>query len=149
MNDEEETERQLQALFDGSAERLEGAHLTRLRARVAEIPERAERRPRWLPRWAWAPALGGIFAGLGALGATLLGAQGPLAIGSASSREVPSPSPSTLVAASASASSNAAPLLLEELEDWPSEEDDALSFDLAADVGDDELDAWLQALDGS
>jgi hypothetical protein len=66
---DEETgdEARLRRLFDASAAELSGPTLTKLRARAREVPERAPRAPRWLPRWAWSPLLASFAVGAGAL----------------------------------------------------------------------------------
>ncbi len=141
----EDLESELLELFEKSAETPNGADLTRLRARAADVPERAPRTPRWLPRWVWAPALGGICAGAGALGALWFSESAPAAA------QAPSKAPAVGQSARSAAAANAAIVsaapsagvarLAEE------EDDDPLSFDLSADVADTELDDWLAALE--
>ncbi|HVJ15302.1 MAG TPA: hypothetical protein VM686_07675 [Polyangiaceae bacterium] len=146
MSEQRELEDELLELFEKSAQLPSGADLTRLRARAADVPERAARTPRWLPRWVWAPALGGICAGVGALGAVLFSEAGPFA------PPAPSGEPSAIVVASAVAApapSASAALAREEEADVASGDDEPLSFDLSSDVADAELDDWLAALEGS
>jgi hypothetical protein len=66
MTQEDEEHQELQKLFDGTADAAPGPTLTKLAARAADIPERA-RAARFLPSWAWGPALGGVALALGAL----------------------------------------------------------------------------------
>src|SRR5262245_9096852 len=46
--DPERDERELRALFDRTAERLDGPGLTKLRARAGDVPSSTRRRPWWL-----------------------------------------------------------------------------------------------------
>ncbi len=68
----ERNEQQLRELFDKTAEVPSGPTLTRLGARTREIPERVQRAPRWMPRWAWAPGFAGLSVAVFTLLATLL-----------------------------------------------------------------------------
>jgi len=58
-------EEALRRLFDATADEAAGPLLTKLAARAGEVPERAQRVPRWLPRWAWSPTLAGLVVAAG------------------------------------------------------------------------------------
>ena len=160
--DDTENEAQLRQLFDASAAELSGPALTKLRARAREVPERAPRAPRWLPRWAWSPVLAGLAVGVGALGVAIgVWVRGPEGVSPA-----PGPGPEALVsqaseprpAAAPLASSIAAPETDDLLEDDPFLEENAeladfdldvdqsyVDFDPLDDPADDDLDAWWEA----
>ncbi len=153
--EEEQHEAELKALFDRTAEELAGPSLTRLRARVSEVPERAARRPRLLPRWAWAPTLAGLCAGTGALAAALFGTAGteggpPTAQVSALAVAAPPstpPAPSASFASAPSAPSSPPSQAAGDdvIDDFAADDDDGLSFDLSAtDVSDADLDRLIE-----
>jgi hypothetical protein len=58
-------EEELRRLFDRTAGEASGPMLTKLGARASEVPDRARRVPRWLPRWAWSPTLAGLAVAAG------------------------------------------------------------------------------------
>jgi hypothetical protein len=64
---DEPGEAELRRLFEGTADEASGPLLTRLAARAGDVPERAQRIPRWLPRWAWSPTLAGLAVASGVL----------------------------------------------------------------------------------
>lgn len=148
MTTPEEDEAELRAIFDRTALEASGVDLTRLRARAEEVPERAARKPRLLPRWLWAPALAGAFASAGALGAALLSGVTPVASVSsgpvATSNET-APAPERARSAELRVDDATDDSESEtESDDWVGEHDE-LAFDLSPDVPDTELDAWLEA----
>jgi hypothetical protein len=157
-----ENEAQLRRLFDASATELSGPALTKLRARAREVPERAPRAPRWLPRWAWSPLLAGLAVGVGALGVAI----GVWVRGPESMSPSPVAGPETLVSQAREprsadppvASSSAAPEADDLREDDPFLDENAelADFDLDVDESyvdfdpldgpaDDDLDAWWEA----
>jgi len=69
-------EQALRELFDATADSASGPTLTKLAARARDCPERAERLPRWLPRWAWSPTWAGLAVALGAATAAIAIAVG-------------------------------------------------------------------------
>ncbi|HEV8248167.1 MAG TPA: hypothetical protein VGP93_20470, partial [Polyangiaceae bacterium] len=146
MTPSEPEEAELQELFDRTSEQATGPLLTRLRALSSEVPERAARRPRLLPRWAWAPTLAGLCAGLGALSAALLGGGAPQALPSASPGPQllalsSTPSQASALAASSAvkgarssapaADDSASDDQDDELDDWGEGDDEAWSYDLS------------------
>lgn len=159
-------EARLQALFDRTAEQPSGPTLTKLAARAVDVPERAQRRPRWLPRWAWSPTLAGLAVGAGVLAVTI----GIVLRDPAEGGKRPAPFlPGTVETTAPIARSSPAPLVPSEPPeaDDPSNDDSDESFDgfeLAGDLGDfegesadldfdplegpasdSELDVWLEA----
>jgi hypothetical protein len=150
--DHDPDEAGLRALFNSTAEELDGPGHTKLRARAADIP--AERRPAW---WRlWAPALAVAMGGL-------------LVFGIRSMNQPDSPTPvaqnsaTAPLAVQAPPQISAEPRALEEEEEEEEEEseelalgeDDELELDDGADdllafgvpSDDAELDAWLEATD--
>jgi hypothetical protein len=150
-NDEEQEHRDLQALFDGTAEAASGPTLTKLAARAADIPERASRKPRFFPRWAWGPAFAGAAMGLGALLA--LHATRHVEPGHAAQTASAAPTASFAVASAASSDREPA---TDEPRTAAAEEpadnlellgdaDEGAHFDVAGPQSDRDLDAWLAA----
>jgi hypothetical protein len=140
----------LQRLFDETAGDAAGPTLTKLAARAADIPERALRRPRLLPRWAWGPAFAGTAAALGGLLALRALAPKP------APQRGPAPSAAApvvrVVVATASARevNAAAPHATsgDEPGDTPEllgDADEGARFDVSGPVADRDLDAWLAA----
>jgi hypothetical protein len=154
-------EERLRQLFEATAEEPTGALLTRLTARAADVPERATRAPRWLPRWAWAPTFGGFAVAVGALAATF----GPSLLEAAPNPalDVPNaiaPQAAPLARASASAASGslepASAILPTDLaevgllaldSDWEADDQlgDVSLEPLHGPADDADLDAWLYA----
>jgi hypothetical protein len=149
-------EARLKQLFDASAARPSGPVLTKLRARAAEVPDRAPRAPRWLPRWAWSPLLGGLAVGAGALAVTIgvsLDRQpeagpSPEVVTHA---PVQAPAPSALAASPSSTPSqdDVADDVFDEgaeLAEFDLGVDDPyLDVDALDDPAEDDLDAWWEA----
>jgi hypothetical protein len=156
--DHDPDEAGLRALFDGTADELDGPGLTKLRARAADIP--AQRRPAW---WKlWAPALAVAMGGLVVFGVRTM--NGPDSAATAqNTAQAPAPTAVALKTAPAEASVAPAPVveddpeelavLGEDDEDTDSGDelaldegsDDLLAFGVPSD--DEELDAWLEATD--
>ena len=155
LHDDDGDERPLRAVFDASAEDASGALLTRMRARAADVPAHVRRRPRFVPRWAWAPA----FAGVGVAAITALAAAFSLNWGNTGD---PAEAPPAAVKA-VLPQAEAAPLppapsadgLDDDDLDYASGEDweaEARLGELELDpldglAADDDLDAWLFATD--
>ena len=146
MNSPEEEFDDLQALFDATAEDASGPLLTKLRARAAEVPERARRRPWWRTFGLAAPATAAALAGALAVMA-LPGTPEPLA-----SFRAP-------IVPEALAAARPAPVVEEPVASADDEEAlTALAFDespsgfaldpMYAPTSDAELDAWLDATEG-
>lgn len=154
--DHDPDEAGLRALFDGTADELDGPGLTKLRARAADIP--ARRRPAW---WKlWAPALAVAMGGLLVFGIRTMNGPDSPAAGSA---------PTALAEKTAPPEASVAPAPVVESDDpeelaygedeedtSPSDStddelelddgsDDLLAFGVPSD--DEELDAWLEATD--
>ena len=161
--DETDDELGLKRLFDASAAELSGPALTKLRARAREVPERAGRAPRWLPRWAWSPLLAGFAVGAGALavaiGVWVRGPDGP-APAPTTRPDVTVAQPSQPAIKSAPvASSRGAPeadeladdeLFLDENAELAADFDldvdqSYLDFDSLDGPADDDVDAWWEA----
>jgi hypothetical protein len=161
--DDIENEAVLKRLFDASATELSGPSLTKLRARAREVPERAPRAPRWLPRWAWSPLLGGLAVGAGALAVAIgVGIRGPESVSPgamAGPDALVSEQRAPRAADPPMASSSAAPEADDFLDEDPFLEESAelaadfdldvdqsyLDFDPIDDPADDDLDAWWEA----
>ncbi|MBI3200490.1 MAG: hypothetical protein HYZ29_03035 [Myxococcales bacterium] len=146
--DHEHDERDLEALFDATAEAATGAQLTKLKARAADVPGR-RRRPLWL---LWAPFLAvaaGFFAVLMLRGnpegeqarlpsaTTTTSLQAPSVAGVA-----PTPAPPAEEPASDEGDETLAGL--DDLDDGPSTDVLAAPLD---DADEEELDVWLAAAD--
>ena len=149
-HDEAREHEELRRLFDETASNAVGPTLTKLAARAADIPERALRKPRFLPRWAWGPAFAGAVAALGGL--LVLRAVPPKpAPQRASEPSSAVPVASVAVAtASARAVSAAAPHAPpgDEPGDGPEllgDADEGARFDVSGPETDRDLDAWLAA----
>jgi hypothetical protein len=152
-------EKALRELFDATAESAQGPTLTKLAARARDVPEREQRLPRWLPRWAWSPTLAGLAVAVGA-------ATAGIAIAFSGSRELTERTPTSVARVyqppeSSSTAREATlpeddlldpdPLELELAMDWDDGLDsDADELDLEIDPSegpssDADLDAWLFA----
>lgn len=135
----------LQALFDATAEEASGPTLTKLRARAAEVPERARRRPWWRTFGLAAPAAAA--AAVGALAVmTLPGTPQPLASFQAPSvPELVSTANAAPAAEPAQAADDEAALTALAFDESPS----GFALDpMYAPTSDAELDAWLDATEG-
>jgi hypothetical protein len=141
----------LARLFDETAGLPERVVLTRLAARALDIPERAARVPRVLPRWAWGPTLAGMFVAIGAVSALLFSLpraaeEIPRGVGSLVSSGVPSAAPLPVAPFSELSAVEASD---DELADTGSafgfddESGGEAVFDLDAPASDQDLDAWL------
>jgi hypothetical protein len=161
----------LRALFDETSEEAAGPLLTRMAARAVDIPERAQRRPGWIPRWAWAPGIAGAVVALGVLSAafvpTYMADREPTkALSKVVLAPLVKPPVAEASAATATATASAEPHSDDALLDIPrdSSPDDSLIAGLGADwdpnspggtedsldplfgpASDADLDAWLYA----
>lgn len=147
----------LRALFDATAEDADGALLTRLQARAADIPGARTRRRFRALSWGWAPGVGGLAVAAGAAlfawGPGWLGQSGtegalhtadvgvttlaPAAAELRSKPAIPSSTPRPQVATSV-----ASGLELEAV-DWSEDESELEAWQ--GPIEDEELDAWLYA----
>jgi hypothetical protein len=158
--DHEPDEAGLRALFDATADELDGPGLTKLRARAADIP--ARRRPAWWKLWSpvFAVAMGGLLV-FGIRTLNQPSAPGPVATTAAVApsatelvaKSAPTPTPET--APSEEEEPEELALGEEVIDDETSVPDDELVLDDGSDdllafgvpSDDEELDAWLEATD--
>ena len=103
---DEPGEEELRRLFDATADQASGPTLTKLAARAGEVPEHAQRVPRWLPRWAWSPTLAGLAVAAGVLLVVVASRFG------GPERPANSPSPAETTAAKPASSPSGAKLAL-------------------------------------
>ncbi|HEY2405763.1 MAG TPA: hypothetical protein VGI10_07165 [Polyangiaceae bacterium] len=151
---------ELKRLFDETADRPSGPTLTKLAARAIDAPARAGRAPRFLPSWAFSPAVAGVALAVAAALALVLAVpeSAPPARTAASvlTASVSVPAPPVLSPPAALANGHATPngsaLLNADVAD--SEGDLGLglddtsegsSFNVSGPESDQDLDAWLAA----
>jgi hypothetical protein len=154
MTDEDREHEDLQRLFDGTAEEPSGPTLTKLAARAADVPGRARRKSRFLPRWAWGPAFAGAALALGGLFA-LRAATHPLPPQRGpelcSATAAPSEAVAVAVASGSAHEAHAGaphPPAADEANDNSEllgDADEGARFDVSGPQTDRDLDAWLAA----
>ncbi len=155
--DREPNEESLRALFDATADDLDGPGLTRQKARAADIPQR-RRRPLW---WrAWAPALALAAGALLVLGVRSMNHSEAPTVAETAVPVAPAPS---VTQTTRVAEAKTPPASSDDLEPDDLGEDSELALDDADDVGfdeggddllafgvpssDDEVEQWLEATD--
>jgi hypothetical protein len=147
-HDQDPEEADLKALFDSTADELAGPQLTKLKARAADIP--LQRRPIW---WRlWAPAFAVAMGALLVFGVQRMNrpdATNVVATTMKTARPAPAPSAVPSVEEEDELDDSDSLALVEEDESEDVYMDDG-SEDLLAfgvPLGDDDLDAWLEATD--